>query len=434
MFRLIFFILILLSITIAVSWLYDNDGTVSLYWFNYYIETKISFIIVSLSIAFFLIIMLLEVLFIIINSPLRFFKYRAYQSETKGWQALAIGITAALAGDSRESIYQQKKALRLLPQNQPFMLFLQSENARLEGKTHEAGQYLKQMLSFEESKFLALKYLFNDAMKEHRYEEANNYAERAYQLKPEATWTKPALLETYERTKRWAESELLLRKESKSLFNLMKPDSENNRKKGLAMFMRARHHDSLGDKEKALEIMKEASKYLADFAPAQALYAILLYQTGNLSRAMTVIQKSWKISPHPEVAAAFMSMKHNDMLMKRIKKLTSYHQNHVESLKLLAYGALESNSYDEANSYIDEALKTHQTTSIFKLKAAINDLLGDKKSKIEWENRANISDNDSVWRCEICNHKQVSWDLICPKCQSIDKFMWIEASYMKLIN
>ena len=73
--------------------------------------------------------------------------------------------------------------------------------------------------------------------------------------------------------------------------------------------------------DKALELALEAHRLAPDLVPAAAIAGRILASHGNTPRAARVLLKTWRLAPHPDLAAAYAYARPGDSPRDRLNRV-----------------------------------------------------------------------------------------------------------------
>ena len=73
--------------------------------------------------------------------------------------------------------------------------------------------------------------------------------------------------------------------------------------------------------DKALELAREAHRLAPDLVPAAAIAGRMLAAQGNTPRAARVLLRTWRLSPHPDLAAAYAYARPGDSPRDRLNRV-----------------------------------------------------------------------------------------------------------------
>ncbi|HHK74973.1 MAG TPA: hypothetical protein ENJ57_07395, partial [Rhizobiales bacterium] len=340
--------------------------------------------------------------------------------QRKGFEALSRGLLAVSAGHGRQAEKLGAKARKLLP-DEPLTLLLQAQSAELKGDTAGASNVYRSMLDREETQALGLHGLFLEARRVGDMQVAKVIAERAVRLEPDSPWGAPALMELQSAEGDWvAASQTLARQKQHHLV------SRDEYKRQMAVLLTAQAMEAEeNNPEKALELALSAHKGANDLVPAAVIAGRLLAQKGRIAKAAKVLERTWKLAPHPDLAEVYAHLKLGDKpaaRFKRIRFLTHRNKEHLESCVALARAAISARQWAAAREALDP-FRQAPTQRVCALMAEIEDgEFGDKGKVREWLSRALRAARDPVWIAD--GRVSAKWAPVSPVTGKLDAFVW----------
>ena len=178
--------------------------------------------------------------------------------------------------------------------------------------------------------------------------------------------------------------------------------------------------------EKALTLALEAHRLAPDLVPAAAIAGRVLASKGNTPRAARVLLKTWRIAPHPDLAAAYAYARPGDSprdRLNRVRHLARLTPQDNEGPIALAITAIEAREWDEARKALEPLLANRLTQRICTLMARIEGEQHGHAGRVrEWLARAVNAPRDPVWTADgmISEH----WAPLSPVTKTLDAFRW----------
>ena len=331
MIRTILFLLLISALSLGISWLADVPSSVVIDWANYHIETSVLLLIAVIAVLSLLFWIIYVIIFAIIRLPRVWLKSRLAKRQSLGLQYL----TETFVAISTQDVALAKKKLSLTQQyipNQPLVLILAAQLAKLEGNESQSRLYLEKMLTTEGAEIIALRSLIEKSLQNNDKESALNYAEKAIAIKPQDSWIITTLVRIYAKYGRIQDGmrllDLSLRKKyiTKEIYN---------REKSSLLYENALLLVSQNRHDFAIAILQEALRKLPDFIDATTLLAGLYIRNSEFKQAIKVIGEAWKISPQPALTKLLLECLQKDKKMSAyIKKIVQINPTHQESLIL----------------------------------------------------------------------------------------------------
>lgn len=430
MFRFLIFLLVVLGLATLFAWAAENPGMVFLQW--EWLATRlgrpgeeVGIPIVTALVAIVFLILLVMVLTSIFKGvfgmPGLITRFLDNRRKERGYRALSRGLIAASSGDVDTARSLAKESGKLL-KNDPLVALLGTQTALLEGNREEATANFKKMLENDETRMVALRGLFLEAERQGQPEAARHYAQEAALQAPSLPWAGSAKLRYAAADGDWDSAIQTL---------------EANRSAGLIDKNKAKRHRAIlltakamsveqANPENARKLAKEAHKLAKDLVPAAVVYSTSASRLGDIRGASKVLEATWRELPHPELAAAYSTVRAGDSVqdrLKRARKLAEIKPNHPEGSLAVAVAAIDANEWEEARKALEPVLTSRPTERACLLMAEIEEgQHGDKGRMRDWLSRAVRAPADEAWTAD--GHVSDEWMPISPITGEIDAFEW----------
>jgi HemY protein len=418
-----FFIKLALLIAAGV-WLAERPGEVSLEWLGYRVETTIGILLLAVFVLMVAAAGLYRFWTATRRAPGEIRRSFSDSRRERGYKALTQGMVAVAAGAPDEALRLSRRADGLLDEP-PLTLLLSAQAAQLNGDEEAAKRYFKAMLEREETAFLGLRGLFNQAMKEGDEEAALDYVRKAKDLRPDTPWVAEMLfkLELRHGKLESAEQALALARPGKDLSK-----EALKRRRAVLAAEKGRAAFEAGRFEEAARHLSGAVKLQPALAPAAALLARVQIKRGEKRKAQRLLIKSWYLSPHPALVKPFLDLEPQEKPLERVKrlgKLVSSRPSHPESHLAQARAALDAQLWGEARRHLTAAGGQEPTEAVCRLMAELEEAEnGDSAKAHEWFRRAATAPNDPTWVCSNCGAAATDWSAVCRACGEIDSLDW----------
>ena len=430
MFRFLVFLLVVLALAILFAWVADNPGTIFLQW--EWLAQKLGrpgeevgiplTLAVSLLVGLiFLVLLGWGVLRSVIGAPTMLSKFFDNRKREKGYKALSQGLIAASSGDASTARKLTKESKRLLGQD-PLVSLLGTQTAILEGKRDEARENFKTMLEDDSTKMVALRGLFLEAERQGEPEAARHYAEEAAKSAPSLPWAGNAKLRYAASDGDW-DAAIRTLDSNRSAGLIDKIAAKRQRAVLLTGKAMAKENEN---PDYALKLSKEAHKLARDLVPAATTFARVSTRLGDPKTATKILEASWRIAPHPELAEAHAAVSSGESVQERLeraKNLSKLVPKDPEGNLALAIAAIDATEWDQAREALEPILTTHPTERAYLLMADIEEgQHGDKGRMRDWLARAVRAPADPAWVAG--NHISDEWLPVSPVDGEIDAFEW----------
>ena len=421
MWRAIFIFAGIALLSAGLAWFADRPGTVTLTWLGYEIET--SFFFATAVVALLMVIMLVVWSFFwrIVGVPGSIFGFFRQRRRQRGYDALSQGMIALGAGDAVSAAKFSGQSDKLIG-SEPLALLLKAQAAQINGDEKTAARIFRAMLQSRETELLGLHGLFVQARRESDRDSARTYAERAMRLKPELPWAARAVLSLQSADGDWrgAERTLTLGREYKLI------DKKDAARQQAVLLTAQALEAEENDLEAALVLALDAHKQAPDLVPASVIAGRILASQGNTRKAAKVLEKTWKLSPHPDIAEVYGAARPGDSprdRLKRVRLLVQKRPDEVEGPVAIARAAMEAREWDQARTALKPLLDDRPPSRVCMIMAEIeNDEHGDKGRVREWLARAVNAPRDPMWTAD--GYATETWAPVSPISGRLDAFEW----------
>lgn len=421
MLRLVLYLLAVSALAFGIAWLADRPGSVVIEWQGYSIETSLLGAAITLAALIGLCIFLWWALRQIWYSPAAIGSFFNRRRQKRGLEALSSGMIAIGAGDRMLATKYALQARKALP-NEPLTHLLRAQAAQLSGDRTTARRIFEAMLASPDTEQLGLRGLFLEAEKEGDREAARQFAERALALNPKLAWPVEALFDIQCKAGDWAGALETLSIATR--YHHVERPAANRRRAVLLTAQAQACEDS--DPERALGLALEAHGLAVDLVPAAAIAGRLLAAKGNTPRATRVIQRTWKRSPHPDLATAYAYARIGDSphdRLARVQQLAALRPMSIESSIAVATAAIDAREWETARRALEPLLENRLTQRVCTLMAQIEGKQhGDAGRVREWLARAVNAPRDPAWTADGVVADE--WAPVSPVTGALDAFQW----------
>jgi len=421
MLRLAVFLIVIAAAAAGLAWLADRPGELLINWQGREVKTTVFHAIVILAIVIGLSILLWSIARGVWQSPAAIGSFFNRRREKRGLEALSSGMIAIGAGDKALATRYAIQARKTLP-NEPMTHLLRAQAARLAGDQTTARRIFEGMLSAPDTEQLGLRGLFLEAEKEGEQEAARQFAERALKLNPKLAWPVEALLGIQCKQHDWVGA---LETVAAAKKNGHLEREAADRKRAVLLTAQAQAGEE-SDPERAMNLALEAHNLAPDLVPAAAVAGRILAARGSTPRAVKVVAKTWKKSPHPDLAIAYAYARLGDSpkdRLDRVRKLAAMAPNVIESPVALANAAIEAHDFDAARKALAPLTDDNRLTQrVCTLMARIEGETGNAGGVREWLARAVNAPRDPAWTAD--GIVADDWAAVSPVTGSLDAFQW----------
>ncbi|CAK9039325.1 HemY_N domain-containing protein [Durusdinium trenchii] len=304
----------------------------------------------------------------IMGLPARIRARDAAAQRARGVAALTRGLEAVAVGDASAAAHHAKVARRHLD-DMALTRLLTAQAAQLSGDEISAKQSFSAMLEAPETEFLGLKGLYLQAMAKEDRASAQEFAERAFRLRPNARWAFDSVVDLGLERGAWGETrEAIDKARRNNLIDVQKAD------RGAAALLTADAYAALlsGDAEAALREAESALKLAKGFSPAVMLAAKLYEDNGKAGKAAKVIETAFAIDAHPALIRFFDKLYADESAEKRaglLRKLAEKNTDTREAALLRARAHNLISEWPEAIAALEPLMTGAPTAAEYSLMA-----------------------------------------------------------------
>jgi HemY protein len=420
MLRVLVYLFLLIALAFGLAWLIDHPGHIELNWQGYRIKTSLMVGLGAILSVVAALVVSWSLLRSAIRSPAAMARASRARRREKGFAALSQGIHAVGIGDAQLAAKAAYQVQKYLP-GEPLALLLRAEAAQLIGDHRAVEAIFREMTARDDTRLLGYRGLHAQAHRRGEVTSAHHYASAAHQIAA-LPWSAAAVFDRRVAEKDWQGALAVLE------------DKRNFNDKGLGERQRAVLLTALAlEKEQAapdeaLRLARLAIKRAPDLIPAAAIATRLLARKGATRRAAKVIESSWPLGPHPDLAKLYLDLhpgeSHNERL-SRARVLAKLAPNNPESRMALASTAIAACDFRAAREALRPLIEGDErpTTRICLLMAEIEETEHGEAGYIrEWLARAARAPRDACWIADGIMSDQ--WMPASPVSGKLGAFVW----------
>jgi len=415
-----------LAIIVGVAvFLATYPGDVTIEWLDHEVTMSTGILVLLIVVFAVIVAYLYRYWRTVYGAPGAFGRFWDNNRKRRGYKALSKGMVAVAAGDAAEANRLARKAEDLL-QEPPLTLLLSAQAAQLNGDDRAAKRYFESMLEKEETRFLGLRGLVLQALRDGDDAAALEYVRRAHAIKPNAPWVLTTLFELSERTGDMATAEKALASAAKAK---ALPAPEAGSKRAALYLEQALSAERDRKLDFALSLARKALKQKPDMLAASLTTARIATALGRQREAQKILERAWAQRPQPDIAKAYLAVRPDlkpiDQV-KRIKKLTNIKMLDPESYLALAEVSLEAELWGEVRRNVDAALGDDAPSArVCRLMARLEEgEHGNTEAARRWLERAASAPQDPTWVCASCGALSKDWTAHCAVCEAFDSLAW----------
>jgi len=420
MIRVAVFLAIVCLIALGIHWLAERPGEVQVVWSGWHIETSLMVLLAVIAALVAGGMFLFSILRGLWRSPARAADALRRRREAKGHHAIMRGLIAVGSGDARAARRHAEDVKKIAPK-EPLALLLAAQSAQLAGDRVGADQAFRAMAEHPHTRLLGLRGLFIEAQRNNDLRKASLYAEEAAKIAPSLPWAGQAVLQLRCAAGDFAGAlEMLERNRAAGALD------RASHKRHRAVLLTARAL-SLEDKDRdtSKALVHEAVKLAPDLVPAVALSARYHAEDGDLRKASRMLERTWQVSPHPDLAEAHAYLRFGDSArdrLARVQKLVGLAPDHLESALALARAAIDAREFSIARRAMQPYL-AQPSQRVALLMADLEQAeSSDEGRSREWTARAVYAGRDPVWTAD--GFVSDRWLPFSPVTGRIDAFEW----------
>ena len=391
-----FTLVVLLAILFA--WLADQPGDLTLRWLGYEIQTSLMAAMITLAILVLLLWITWSLIMWMLDRPGALGSWFKSRRQRKGREALSNGLIAVAAGDKEAAQANARTAVSVLGDD-PMARLLDAQAAQMRGDSARVLELFDEMTRHPETRLLGLRGLHTEAVRQHDVARARELAEEAARLNPKVSWASQAVLSYQSADEDWpAISRTIDQQKQAKLIDR----KEANAKHAVVLTAQAKALEE-SDPVRAGELALEAHKLEPSLVPAAVMAANHVSTGGNLRKASKIIEKTWALVPHPDLAEAYGNIRAGDSALDRLKRVTSLVRKSggIEGAVALAMAAIDAREWKAARRALEPYAHDRPQARICGLMAEIEEgEFGDKGRSREWLARAVRAPRDPAWTAD----------------------------------
>ena len=373
--------------------------------------------------------------FIYFKTKFIFQKYsyiKKFERTQKGYDFFVESMIALFNKDNKTAINSARKMRGILKKNKSLNLLLQSEILKIEKKSDELNDVYDLMIKNNKTKTLGYRGLMEQSLKQQDYHHAFIYGEKLFLLNPKIEKLYQTLLNVVAKTKNWNQ---LINITDKAYSNKIIKKVEANENKSIALFEIAKIKMK-SDRNEAINLIEKAISLKGNFSPYIKLYAQLLFESNNSTKAEKVLMKYWNQSPSDLLRSSITDVLKENKIneIEFIHRLISKNQNNEESKKLLIDFAIYFNNWGMARDNIRGLIGSNPSREVclFMSEIELGEFNDIQKSE-GWKLRANNAGSDYYWVCKFTNNPQKNWSALSDSCH-FNSLEWTQPKMLSVLQ
>lgn len=412
--------LLIVALAILFAWLADRPGDLTLRWLGYEIQTSLMAAAITVVLIGLIAWLVWSVLLWVLDRPGAFGSWFRSRRQKKGREAISSGLIAVAAGDREAAQAHARTAVSILGSD-PMARLLDAQAAQMRGDSARVRELFDEMTQHPETRLLGLRGLHTEAVRQQDMARARELAEQAARINPKLQWASQAVLSYQSASEDWpAISRTIDQQKQARLID----KREANAKHAVVLTAQAIEQES-GDRAKAGELALEAHRLEPSLVPAAVIAARAQAASGNLRRASKIIEKTWSLAPHPDLADVYAHLRAGDSAQDRLKRVSSLVRKSggIEGAVALATAAIEAHEWKQARKALEPYAHDRPQARICGLMAEIEEgEFGDKGRAREWLARAVRAPRDPAWTADGFISRV--WMPVSPVSGELGGFRW----------
>ena len=371
--------------------------------------------------------------FIYFKTKFIFQKYsyiKKFERTQKGYDFFVESMIALFNKDNKTAINSARKMRGILKEEKSLNLLLQSEILKIEKKSDELNDVYDLMIKNNKTKTLGYRGLMEQSLKQQDYHHAFIYGEKLFLLNPKIEKLYQTLLSVVAKSKNWNQ---LINITDKAYSNKIIKKIEANENKSIALFEIAKIKMK-SDRNEAINLIEKAITLKGNFSPYIKLYAQLLFESNNNTKAQKILMKYWNQSPSNLLRSSITDVLKENKIneIEFIHRLISKNQNNEESKKLLIDFAIYFNNWGLARDNIKGLIGSNPSREIclFMSEIELGEFNDIQKSE-GWKLRGNNAGSDYYWVCKFTNNPQKNWSALSDS-GHFNSLEWIQPKMLSI--
>ncbi|RNF35125.1 heme biosynthesis protein HemY [Paracoccus methylarcula] len=431
--KILFFFAVVLAIALGAMQLSETGQTLRLE----YAGTEIALTPIKAIVALLVLMVLAWGVFKLLGLVLAFIRfiagdetaisrYFARSRERKGYDALGEGMLAVASGEGKLALAKAARAEKFL--DRPHITdLLTAQAAEVAGDSARANATYRKLLEDERTRFVGIRGLMRQKLEEGDTKAAMLLAQKAYAIKPSHKEIQNTLLDLQTREHDWKGARAIL-KDKRRQGEL--PKDVALRRDAVLALQEASEVLAQGNSISAREAAISAAKASPDLIPASVLAARGYIAQKDPRNATRILEKTWSVRPHPDIAAAYAEIVPDETpnaRLRRFEALLRKKPDHEESRLLKAELLLAAEDFPGARRALGDLAETHPTVRTLSIMAAVERGEGADDSVVRgWLARALTASRGPQWVCDKCHNVMANWAPVCDSCNGFDTLTWRE--------
>ena len=351
-------------------------------------------------------------------------RYINRRTERQGFEALADSMVALASGQAKLALGRAEQAERYL--DRPELTgVLVAQAAEATGERKRAAAAYRELARNQRTKLAGLTGLLRHKLEDGDTETALKIAQKMFLLNSGNVEVQDTLIKLQSSAGDWegARGTLAAKRKSRTL-----PKDVVERRNAVLLFAEGRKKIARGDIDEGQAEIISANRVAPGLVPAAALAAQIKSESGDKKAATRIIKRAWKMSPHPDLAAAFAHLEPDETPAQRLERFLKMIGDGIkddESRMLLAELRIADGDFAGARQELGDLADRAPEVRTLVILAAIERGEGSREEIVRgWLTKAVSAPRGARWVCDVCNRSDTEWFPVCPGCEALDTLSW----------
>ena len=147
---------------------------------------------------------------------------------------------------------------------------------------------------------------------------------------------------------------------------------------------------------------------------------------GKGTQAVRVVEKTWKMAPHPDLADLYIEAWGDDGAnrYRRMERLLNLNEDDREAHVAAAQVAMDSKLTGEMRRHLNAIGTTGLAPREIRLWVDLETSEENAEEAAKWQARMIEASPDRTWQCNGCGHITRAWRAVCDGCGRFDSMVW----------
>ncbi len=341
----------------------------------------------------------------------KYFLLKNNKKLKKGYAYFVEAMIALANKDKKNAVIATNKMKKFLSDDQGLSLLLNSEIFKIEKKYKELSLLHEEMIKNKNTQALGYKGLMEENINKQDFHHAFIYGEKLFQLNPFIDKLYLTLVSIIAKTRNWNQLIYI----SKEAYNKKIIDLKLYNQNTAIAYYEISKIKTQSDPKESLNLVLKAIKLYGPFPPFIKLHLEILLLKNEILKINKVIKKYWNNNPNSSLRIVISEfLKKNKMgNIENIKLIIKGNYNEKESKKLLVDFAIHNGDWPLARKNVKDLIQFNPEREVCKFMASLEmGEFNDIQKRDAWTLRAENSNFDEIWICQITNISQNNWSTV----------------------